>query len=247
MSVTFGFYNALNHDRTYDAVQMSSIFDGIIKDGIFMSIGTALAVTAGTGLQINVGIGRAWFNHTWTLNDAILPLYVQEAELVLDRIDSVILEVDSSEEVRANSIKIVKGVPGSVPEHQEMVNTETKHQYRLADIHVEAGTEEITQSDITNFIGTENTPFITGVLETISADMLLAQWQAEFEELYDDVHEQCTQLISDVESELGGFEERFESWFQHLQDELDDNQAAHLQRQIDDIYEMSNAEVDALF
>ena len=38
MSVTSGFYNGLSHDRKYNAVQMSSLFDGIINDGIFQSI-----------------------------------------------------------------------------------------------------------------------------------------------------------------------------------------------------------------
>ena len=40
MSVTYGFYNSLNGDRKYDSAQISSIFDGLIVDGIFASIGT---------------------------------------------------------------------------------------------------------------------------------------------------------------------------------------------------------------
>lgn len=93
MSVTYGFYNSLNGDRKYDSAQMSSIFDGLIVDGIFASIGTAFAVRAAGGLTVNVGIGRAWFDHTWTLNDSILPLEAPEAEVLLDRIDAVVLEV----------------------------------------------------------------------------------------------------------------------------------------------------------
>ena len=31
MSVTYGFYNALNHDRLYDALQMSSLFVNILN------------------------------------------------------------------------------------------------------------------------------------------------------------------------------------------------------------------------
>ncbi len=38
MSVTFGFYNSVNGDRKYDAIQMSSIFDGIIRDGVFQHL-----------------------------------------------------------------------------------------------------------------------------------------------------------------------------------------------------------------
>ena len=103
MSVTYGFYNSLNGDRKYNAEQVSSLFDGLIIDGVFASIGTAFAVKATTGITVNVGIGKAWFNHTWTLNDSILPLEAPEAEVLLDRIDAVVLEVDATESVRANS------------------------------------------------------------------------------------------------------------------------------------------------
>lgn len=103
MSVTYGFYNSLNGDRKYNAEQVSSLFDGLIIDGVFASVGTAFAVKATTGITVNVGIGKAWFNHTWTLNDSILPLEAPEAEVLLDRIDAVVLEVDATESVRATA------------------------------------------------------------------------------------------------------------------------------------------------
>jgi hypothetical protein len=118
MGVTYGFYNSINGDRKYNATQMSSIFDGIIKDGVFLSIGEALIVSSETGMTVSVGIGRAWFNHTWTNNDAEILLTVPQSELILNRIDAVVLEVNSGDDVRANSIKIVKGVPSSNPTAQ---------------------------------------------------------------------------------------------------------------------------------
>lgn len=97
MSVTFGFYNSKEGDRRYDAIQMSSIFDGIIQDGILQHVGTAMVVKESEAMIINVGVGRAWFNHTWTLNDALLPLVVPQSEILLNRYDAVVLEVDSRE------------------------------------------------------------------------------------------------------------------------------------------------------
>lgn len=129
MSVTYGFYNSKNKDRRYDAIQMSSIFDGIIRDGILQHVGTAMMVKESTGMMVNVGIGRAWFNHTWTLNDALLPLTVPQSEVILNRIDAVILEVDSRESVRANTIKIVKGTPATNPVKPSMIKTNDRWQY----------------------------------------------------------------------------------------------------------------------
>ncbi len=154
MSVTYGFYNSLNGDRKYDAIQLSSLFDGLITDGVFASIGTAFAVKAATGNTVNVGIGKAWFNHTWTLNDAVLPLEAPVSDVLLDRIDAVVLEVDSSEFVRANSIKFVQGTPSSQPVRPTMASSETLHQYPLCYIYRAAGSTEITQADITNMVGT---------------------------------------------------------------------------------------------
>ena len=53
MSVTSGFFNSFNHDRRYNAEQMSAIFDGIINDGVFANIGTAFAVQDGHGSTVH--------------------------------------------------------------------------------------------------------------------------------------------------------------------------------------------------
>lgn len=180
MSVTCGFFNSENHDRKYSATQMSSLFDGILRDGIFMSIGDCLVVQEESGMVVVVGTGRAWFNHTWTLNDSLLPLVVPRSEVILDRIDAVVLEVNHDPEVRQNSIKIVKGVPSATPRQPDMVNTELIHQYPLAFIEVRAGVEEITQDNITNMVGTSSTPFVTGILDTVDIDALIAQWRVQW-------------------------------------------------------------------
>lgn len=185
MSVSYGFYNSLNGDRKYDAAQISSIFDGLIVDGVFASIGTAFVVKAAGGLTVNVGIGRAWFNHTWTLNDAILPLTAEESEVLLDRIDAVVLEVNNLESVRANSIKIIKGTPSSVPERPTLENEGNVHQHPLAYIYRKFGSSVITQANITNMVGTTETPFVTGIIKTISLDELLGQWQDELDQFVD--------------------------------------------------------------
>ena len=94
MSVTYGFYNSVNGDRKYNSIQMSRMFDGIISDGIFETVGDKLMVSAGSGMTVNVGTGRAWFNHTWTWNDSLLPIKIADSELVLNRIDTIVIDVD---------------------------------------------------------------------------------------------------------------------------------------------------------
>ena len=184
MSVTFGFYNSVNHDRRYNALQMSSIFDGIIRDGIFMSIGTAMVVKAASGMTVNVGEGRAWFDHTWTLNDSELPVKLEASELILNRIDTIVLDVDHRDSVRANSIIAIKGTPASNPVAPTLIRSTDHNQYPLCNIYVKAGVTEITQSNITNLVGTGSCPFITGILDTIDIEDLVSQWEAQWTEFY---------------------------------------------------------------
>ena len=206
MALTYGFYNSISGDRRYNAKQMSTLFDGIIRDGVFATVGQSLMVSAGSDMTINVGTGRAWFNGTWTNNDAPLPLVVPPSETVLNRIDAVVLEVNETNEVRANSIKILKGTPATIPTNPTLTNSELVHQYPLAYIYVGANVSSIIQANITNKIGTTSTPFVTGILQTVTVEMLTAQWESEFD-----------------------------TWLDHIKDLFGDDPAGSLQNQIDEL------------
>lgn len=178
--VTYGFYDSINHDRLYNAEQFGSIFDGVIRDGIFMSIGTQFQVVPSEGMIVLVGIGRAWFNHTWILNDALLPLTIEQSEILLDRIDAIVIDVNSSQDVRANDIIIVKGTPSKTPARPDLINTSNHHQYPLAYISVKAGVTSIRAADITSVVGMDATPFVSGILETASITSLYNQWSDDY-------------------------------------------------------------------
>ena len=174
--ITSGFYNSLAGDRKYNSVQISRLFEGIINDGVFASIGESLMVVASSGMTVNVGTGRAWFNNTWTDNDADIPLTLDAAEAILNRIDAIVLEVGSASDVRANTIKIVKGTPGSVPVAPTMIQTTGKYQYPLATIYVGAGVTSITSGNITSKINTTECPFV----KVIGIEALTPIWENEF-------------------------------------------------------------------
>lgn len=194
MALTYGFYNSLNHDRKYDSLQLSQIFDGIINDGVYESIGDALMVKASNAMSVSVGLGRAWFNHTWTLNDALYLVTITDAELALNRYDAVVLEVDSGN--RTNSIKVVKGTPAVNPVKPTLITSDTVNQHPLAYIYVKAKATEITQANIQNAVGTSECPFVTGIISTISVDNLIQQWSAEFDVLFAELEEKISQAAS---------------------------------------------------
>jgi hypothetical protein len=237
MSVSSGFFNSLNGDRKYNAAQMSAIFDGLIIDGVFASIGTAFAVKAAGGLTVNVGIGKAWFDHTWTVNDSILPMTAPEAEVLLDRIDAVVLEVNGMESVRENTIKFVKGNPSSAPSRPTLTNEGNVHQYPLCYIYRKYGTAVINQADITPMVGTESTPFVTGILQTISLDELLGKWQDELDRFTDARSQEVDDWIAREESDFTAWiaseQADFLAWYNQMKDQLSGDVAGNLQLEID--------------
>lgn len=239
MTVTSGFFNSVNGDRRYNAEQMSAIFDGIINDGVFMNIGTSFGVKAGTENEIIVGVGRAWFNSAWIYNDTVLPITADISELVLDRYDAVVIEIDHTEPVRKANIKIVKGTPSSEPKYPEMIRTDYVNQYPLAYIRRKAGSNEIIQADIENKIGTSDCPYVTGILKIQTIDNIVAQWQGEWEEwsaqwdtwmvLWNQwFEEQKIETDQETSQWMSQMKSEFETWFNSLKLILDGDVAANL-------------------
>lgn len=177
MSFASGFFNSVDHDRLYDATDISRLFDGLIRDGIFASIGDCFVVKQSNQMNVTVGTGRAWFNHTWSYNDALYPVTIPPSEILMDRIDAIVLEINSVEAVRANSIKLIKGTPSSTPTKPSLTNAKEVHQYPLAYVKVGKEVTSIRQADIENCVGTSVCPFVTGILEVISIEQLIPQWK----------------------------------------------------------------------
>lgn len=181
MTYTSGFFNSVNHDRTYDADTFGSMFDGVINDGVFRTWGDGMVVTAVGGMTVAVGTGRAWFNHTWTVVTADERLTLAASSPSMPRIDAVVLRVDKSTSVRRNRIYIKQGQASGSPSRPQLENTSTVREYVLADIRVNNGATAISQSNITNQIG-RDTPFAELVNNTFDSANLIKQWESQFQD-----------------------------------------------------------------
>lgn len=200
MALTYGFYDSLNHDRVYSANQMSEIFNGIITDGVFENIGEHFAVVAGTGMQVVVRPGRAWFDGTWTLLDTPMTLDIGASSSLLGRIDAVVLETNFDVETRANSIKVVKGTPSADPVAPTLTESELVNQHLLAYVNVDAGVTAITNRMIDIQVGVYGeTPYITSVLQQTSISSLYLKWEDEWYTWFENVK---TTLSGDVAANL---------------------------------------------
>ena len=214
MSVTSGFFNSVNHDRLYDAEQISSMFDGIITDGIYQGIGDAFIVKPYSELNntVTVGTGRAWFDHTWTKNDTELPITLEDPNVLYDRIDAIVIDVDRRQDVRANSIKVVKGTVSEFGATKPtLIEEELHNQYPLAYVTVKAGSASPVQAQyIENAIGQTKTPLVAGVLDHMDITMFVQQ-----------------------------MEDEFNTWFEGLKDVVSGDAITNLQQQVNEIKEGS--------
>lgn len=218
MSFASGFFNSVDHDRLYDATDISRLFDGLIRDGIFASIGDCLVVKQSNQMNVTVGTGRAWFNHTWSCNDALYPVTIPPSEILMDRIDAIVLEINSVESVRANSIKLIKGTPASTPTKPALTNTKEVHQYPLAYITVGKEVTSIRQADIENCVGTSACPFVTGILEVISIEQLIPQWK-------DILNRFVEENTANFNTWMNGEKQEYQDWLAAAKKEITDWEA----------------------
>lgn len=218
MSFASGFFNSVDHDRLYDATDISRLFDGLIRDGIFASIGDCLVVKQSNQMNVTVGTGRAWFNHTWSYNDALYPVTIPPSEILMDRIDAVVLEINSVESVRANSIKLIKGTPSSTPTKPALTNAKEVRQYPLAYVTVGKEVTSIRQADIENCVGTSACPFVTGILEVISIEQLIPQWK-------DILNRFIEENTANFNTWMNGEKQNYQAWLTAAKKEITDWQA----------------------
>ena len=182
MPITSGFYNSVNGDRVYDADQFGSLFDGIIAEGIFPNVGDKFFVRpVGNSMAVYVGAGKAWLNKRWVENAGDETLAIQAANASLDRVDAVILTVDSSKAIRGAKLEVIKGVPAATPVPPLIGNAGEKKSFLLATVRVIKNSVAVSAENITNFVGSGTTPYVSGPVSTINLDALQSKLQSEFD------------------------------------------------------------------
>lgn len=216
--IDYGFYNSLNGDRTYNATDFTKIFDGVIQDGVFQTIGDHFQVIQDTGSNnvCKVKTGKAWLDHTYTVLKSVGTLEFSSVAVGgQSRIDAVCIETDSVE--RVNSIIVVEGTPATNPvkpslevqEHPEI------KRYALAYITIKQSEGSVVKDEnIENNVGANNNvdathpvlPYVLGAMQEVTV----------------------TEYITTVEAQIW-------SWFEGMKDQLSEDAAVHLQEEIDDL------------
>lgn len=201
MAITSGFFNSKGGDRKYNAEQMSRYFDKLITSGVFPNPSTNLQVVAMSGMQVQVLPGRGMLDCHWVNSDSNHVLNLDAADVVLNRIDAVIMKLDLTEAARTITIEIKKGKGATEPVPPTMERTDYVKEYALAYISIGKLATEITQAQITDTRpDTKVCGWVTSLIKQVDTSTLFAQWQSAYEQFYDE-----SNLI-------------FDEWFKHLKE-----------------------------
>ena len=168
--VRSGFYNAFSGDspqRAYDADDLSSIFDGIVTDGVFRGVGDEFRVTVGTlPNELIIGTGRGWFGHRWVRIDSKISVILNSANGLSDRKDYVLIKIDRTTEGRMAKIVVAEVYSDSDLPSDRDDGMITYH--KLYYITRKAGSgSNLDENNLVRFIGkgTGMTPYAGSIIE----------------------------------------------------------------------------------
>lgn len=208
MELAFFFDAVMNggeYDRAYNANDFSNYFAELVGNGVIYSSSSALQVTPSSGMVVNVQPGKSFIVGRKYENTTALPLTIDTANGSLPRVDRVCIKLDKIG--RTIEAVVKTGVPATSPVPPELIRTNDVFEISLAQVLVGASAAAITAANITDErLDKSVCGIVTGLIEQIDASTMFSQLQNQFN-----------------------------TWFQSIRDQLDEDAAGHLQLQINTI------------
>ncbi len=219
------FYNSQNGDRIYDADSFEHLLKRFFTSGVFS--GSCQVLADGNGMTCVVGTGYANCDGKVRFFFESTNLSFANAHATYDRIDTVVIERNDTD--REITCKVVQGTYSASPVPKAPVRENGVFQLVLAEVYIAAGTTGITQSMITDKRPTASVcGYVMCAVDTPDFSELYAQFESQADELIDSRTEE-------VDTWYETTTEAFAAWFEEIRDQLDDDQAGHLQNEIDEI------------
>lgn len=203
------------YDRAISSEPLRNLLHKLFTDGILPDVSTNLQVVAGTGMNVVVKAGFAIVQGCLKLEENDRTLAIQASSATNDRIDTVVLRLNSNDDQRYCDLYIREGTPATNPVRPNLVRSDSVYELGLADIFVSKSITSITQSKITD---TRYEAERCGVISSLSE--------------YD-----TTTIYKQVQADLKEFKDteqaQFMAWYENIKNILDENTAGHLQNEID--------------
>lgn len=196
-------WNDVNGDRLYDAEDFMRFFAAFLKTGVVMSFKDGLRVQSAQN-GMNIQVGAG-------------SAVIDGGSYMNDEAIAIQVNVASSVQNRVDSVvlRMDKNARDTYlyykPSDTTVVRNDIIFELQLATISVKTNATQITDADITD----------------MRSDSTVCGWSTPFDNInVDGIVDQYKGIFAQADVE-------FQAWFQNLKNQLDDNQAANLQNQID--------------
>lgn len=189
----YGFYNYNPNDtgeeaKTYSAEDFNNLLSGVITEGAcrLSSVGPGDSIYAAGGslklynqtylpgqTMLSISEGKAFILGTWNnILDSVIG-FIPSKPTIYNRIDALVLFVDTIS--RHNEIRWVLGNESSTPTKPTLTKNSLRYEFAIAYVTRYTTEQEptpfnpyiqIPDSSIENVVGTEESPYISGISGT---------------------------------------------------------------------------------
>ncbi|MFD3261849.1 hypothetical protein ACE3MQ_24935 [Paenibacillus lentus] len=198
-----GFFDSTADDmREYPAREFAEYFARFVGNGVFLG-GTRLKVTAsGQDANVNVELGYGWINgYMYSVYDEPLTMPIEPAT-TQDRIDRVILRLDTSAPVRAIRALVVQGLPSASPQPPALVRSGNIYDLSLAQIRVIANTTVVKPENITDErLNNQVCGIVTALIDQADTTSIFNQFQAWLNTKTAEYQQQWQDFMKSVQDE----------------------------------------------
>lgn len=254
--LNYSFFNAIldpegNPDRAFDANDFSKYFGTLIKNGIFPNPSSNFQIQSDqNNMSVKAEAGLAWIEGHLAYDDSVFILNIDPADSTLDRIDRVVLRLDTLE--RCIKWVVKKGELSGRPVAQTLQRDADAYEIALADITINHGATKVTQTMITDLrMNTELCGWVTGTVTQIDTTTLfnqMEQWKADYiakTNTWTSTQEQeflnWRKLFEGAANTWrAGEEKKFTEWFNSIKGQLQGDVATNLTTRVNDLEKKIN-------
>lgn len=226
MAITYFPFQDVASDRLYTDVQFANFYAKLFKNGVMATVDSGLVIkpSSPASMIVNVGSGAALTNGRQLTNSADYPLTVTAASASVDRVDSIVVQLNLP--MRQVSLLYKEGTIAI----QRDANI---YELQLAKITVPKNASTITAANITDMRADETVCGYSSPLGELTVSSLQDQYEAMLQEAFTAIQTEMNTDAGTLQTLLTNQEVLFDAWFADLQDTLATNVEANLQLQID--------------
>lgn len=223
------------YDRAADARVLRETFAKFFSDGVFPSPGSALAISKGKGLSVDIAPGAA------VLNGAMGGVYDAPLNVALDSEPpkgkvcyGIMLRYDNRRTHRALFVRVAKSEPGPSPAPPEPESGPDIKELRLGHVTVPSGAADLSEAVVVNEKGLAVCPY-AAPFDEIDVSAVVEDFRRRAEERLAAFGVKADAAEAEVDASVKRLQEFIAENKALIDSALDGTAVGRLQGQIDDL------------